>query len=134
MSPSVRRWIVSLALASGCFLGLAHCSGILDLVIEESRALSPLPYERRSWLENERTLWSVEPRMRMAEWLVDRNELIGRTMPDIEAMLGPPQDRTVVDGGKRFKYELGERRGDGWVLIVESDRKDLVVSTSIDIE
>jgi hypothetical protein len=96
---------------------------------------APTPFDKRIWLEAERSKSSSEaPRLRMADGLIGSRVLLGKSQSELETMLGPP---TATNKFREYGlvYWLGAERGlmsiDSEWLVVRFDKANKAFEASI---
>lgn len=80
--------------------GLASCGGEHD---------TALPFDAEAWKTASTT--SDDARQRMYGDLVKHAEFVGKTKPEILALLGPPTQEFPRDDAVIWEYRLGPERG-----------------------
>lgn len=112
-------WLINsgafvLGMCGGCFV-LASVS--LVIVMEESGIVgSKRPFDSATWKQNQSSPFVIPIRYRMSHDLIVNHALVGKTMGEIEEMLGAPDS---LFGGEHFAYLLRPEISDDIYLMFE---------------
>ncbi|HEX9960614.1 MAG TPA: hypothetical protein VGB00_06770 [Pyrinomonadaceae bacterium] len=90
---------------------------LLSGCVEQRRKfIHPIPFEKQKWLgldddgiSDAEMRWKYRPGM--AKYLIDKEILIGKSRPELLAMLGEYVDDSLADSKKEIKYELEQIYG-----------------------
>ena len=95
--------------------------GVAGVAAHRWNVSRPLAFDRTVWLAGDHDTSMNPPRLRMADDLLAKKAIIGKTRAEIESLLGPPT-RTEYFSNYDMVYWLGsERSGYGvdseWLVV-----------------
>ena len=95
---------------------------------------APLPFDRARW-DATRDLQSDTTRHRMADWLVQSKQLVGKSRSEIVALLGPPEEWVLWPELWDTNYYLGPCRHmvgiDTEFLVLKFDERGMLTAAAV---